>query len=125
MISCNVYFTHVLPRPVVLFESEHFLSLVVAPMDNFKTAVHHVRDENDSAVATWDTGVSSELHTLPPGFEHRTMLVAGRGITAALDAWGRALRTAYGTDRSMVEADRAVNYLSYWTDSAPRLLPPA
>eukprot|EP00665_Eupelagonemidae_sp_cell47_P009837 gene9837-7351_t len=56
--------------PVVLFD-HGMKSLVVAPMDNFKSAVHTSRG------ATWETGISSELTDLPPGFEHRTMLVAG------------------------------------------------
>ena len=76
--------------PAVLFDHD-FNALVVAPMDNFKSAVHHSRA--NTAVPTWDTGVSSELTSLPPGFEHRTMLVAGKGITAALEKWGIALRT--------------------------------
>jgi hypothetical protein len=74
-------------------------------MDNFKAAVHHVRG---GVSVAWDTGVSSELTSLPVGFEHRTMLVAGRGITATMERWGRALRKSYGTqrlfDRNVVRA---------------------
>ena len=95
--------------PVVLFD-EQFNSLVVAPMDNFKSAVHHVRD----GATVWDTGVSSELTDLPVGFEHRTMLVGGIGITATMDAWGRALRREYNTNHTAV-FDRNIEYLSYWT----------
>ena len=68
--------------PVVLFDT-NFTSLVVAPMDNFKSAVHYARGGH-----TWETGVTSELAELPPGFEHRTLLVAGRGITATMDHFG-------------------------------------
>jgi hypothetical protein len=65
--------------PVVLFDDNASLvSLVVSPMDNFKNAVHHVRAGIPLA---WETGVSSELSALPIGFEHRTLLVAGSGIT--------------------------------------------
>ena len=59
-------------------------------------------------------GTSSEVEELPAWFEHRTMMVAGKGITATLDAWGRAARTVHRTDRSMVAKDRNVAYLSYW-----------
>eukprot|EP01049_Picozoa_sp_SAG25_P000845 SAG25_NODE_31_length_20541_cov_59.033069_22_plen_392_part_00 len=97
--------------PVVLYDA-NFTSLVVAPMDNFKSAVHHVRDRTQS---TWDLGISSELAELPPGFEHRTMLTAAKGITAALDKWGKAFRQAYGTNRTVF--DRNIEYLSYWTDN--------
>ena len=96
----------------MLFDRE-FHAVVVAPMDNFKSAVHHSRA--NTSVPTWDTGVSSELTSLPRGFEHSTMLVAGRGITAALEKWGVALRTVHGTNRT--EMDPNVEYLSYWTDN--------
>ena len=98
--------------PVVLFDA-NFTSVVIAPMDNFKTAVHTVRKGAPSP--TWDTGISSELTELPPGFEHRTMLVVGEGITQAMDTFGRTLRKAHGTNRSVF--DRNVEYLSYWTDN--------
>ena len=86
-------------------------------MDNFKSAVHHVQQRGGgAAAAVWETGISSEVTELPAGFEHRTMLVAGRGITATMDAWGTALRKAYGTNHSAV-FDRNIEYLSYWTDN--------
>jgi hypothetical protein len=92
----------------------------VAPMDNFKSAVHHVQQRGGggggAAAAVWETGISSEVTELPAGFEHRTMLVAGKGITATMDAWGTALRKAYGTNHSAV-FDRNIEYLSYWTDN--------
>ena len=94
--------------------------LQVAPMDNFKSAVHHVQQRGGggggAAAAVWETGISSEVTELPAGFEHRTMLVAGKGITATMDAWGTALRKAYGTNHSAV-FDRNIEYLSYWTDN--------
>ena len=62
----------------------------------------------------WETGVSSEVVNLPEGFTHRTILVAYEGITATVEAWGKAVRAVYGTNRSMVERDLNVQYLSYW-----------
>jgi hypothetical protein len=105
--------------PVVLYDSdsEQFSTLVVGPMDNFKTAVHTVRStaaDGAPAHAVWETGVSSELTSLPAGFEHRTLIVAGSGITATLDSFGQALRASYGTNRTS-EADLNINYLSYWS----------
>ena len=105
--------------PVVLFDTS-FSALVVAPMDNFKSAVHHSRA--NAPLPTWDTGVSSELTSLPQNFKHRTMLVAAKGITAALDTWGGALRTVYGTNRTVIgKQDKNVEYLSYWTDNGAYL----
>ena len=93
--------------PVAVFDASSGC-LVVAPMDNFKNAVHYSRDNT-----TWETGVSSEVRQLPPNFEHRTILVAGRGITATLDAWGTAFRQAHGTNRTGTKWDPNVNYLSW------------
>ena len=98
--------------PVVLY-NEAFESLVVAPMDNFKSAVHFAR----RPAAVWEAGVTSELTSLPVNFEHRTMLFAGQGVTATLDRWGQRFREAHGTNRSLVELDLNVQYLSYWTDN--------
>eukprot|EP00937_MAST-01D_sp_MAST-1D-sp2_P001458 g1458.t1 len=113
--------------PVVLFDAHDadagFASLVVSPLDNFKSAVHYMRRSgaHDSGGAVWEAGVTSELTSLPAGFEHRTLLVAGTGVTATLQRWGRAVLAAHGTDRSLVQLDRNVQYLSYWTDNGAYL----
>ena len=60
-------------------------TLVISPLDNFKSVVHTTR-ESDGAR---ETGVGSEIESLPPGFVHRTLLTYGsNGITGAMDAWG-------------------------------------
>ena len=95
--------------PVVLYSST--LSLVVSPVDNFKSAVHTVSD------MAWETGVSSELTSLPKGFSHRTLIMAGRGITHLLDEYGKTMRKIHSTNRSSDLLDPVINYLSYWTDA--------
>lgn len=65
---------------------------------------------------TWETGVSSEVSRLPAGFAHRTILVAGQGITSTMDSWGQKLRTCHGTER-IDKLDPVINKLSYWTDN--------
>ena len=100
---------------VVLFDAD-YNTLVVSPMDNFKSAVH------TKSTKAWETGISSEIDSLPPGFVHRTLLVssgAGKdqtGITATLGKWGDKLRGVYGTNR-INDADPVINSLSYWTDN--------
>eukprot|EP00438_Fugacium_kawagutii_P003001 Skav233480 [mRNA] locus=scaffold1310:56392:61546:+ [translate_table: standard] len=95
--------------PVVLFDQTS--SLIVSPLDNFKTAVHtHSVEAN-----AWETGVSSELTSIPSGFSHRTLIIAGVGITQAIDAYGKTVRKIYSTDRSQEKLDPVINYLSYWT----------
>jgi hypothetical protein len=95
--------------PVVLYNAS-FASLVVAPMDHAKSAVHFARRPH----TVWECGVSSELTSLPRGFEHRTMLVAGDGVSATLARWGALFQRAHRTDRSFVEIDKNVQFLSYW-----------
>mmetsp|Transcript_86928 Transcript_86928/g.246464 ORF Transcript_86928/g.246464 Transcript_86928/m.246464 type:complete len:826 (+) Transcript_86928:58-2535(+) len=99
--------------PVALFD-QNYSTLVVSPMDNFKSAVH--TRSHGAAGDAWETGVSSEVESLPPGFVHRTLLVAGRGITATLHAWGRLLRRAHGTRRTSGK-DVVSSHLSYFTDN--------
>lgn len=95
--------------PVVLFDLTS--SLIVSPLDNFKTAVHTCSFEANA----WETGVSSELTSIPRGFSHRTLIIAGVGVTQAIDAYGKTVRKIYSTDRSQEKFDPVINYLSYWT----------
>ena len=70
--------------PVALVDDQ-YRSLVVSPLDNFKSALH----ARSAARGAWECDVSSELTSLPAGFSHRTILVAGKGVTATMTAWGR------------------------------------
>jgi len=88
-------------------------TLVISPMDNFKSAVHYW----DPKGMNWETGVNSELESLPKGFKHRTVLQLGQGITSTMDSWGALMRNAYNTTREIAKDDPVVNYLSYWTDN--------
>lgn len=97
--------------PVALFDSE-FNTLVVSPLDNFKSAVHTYSKDTQA----WEVGVSSELESLPANFKHRTLVLSGIGVTATMDSWGATLRKLYGTQR-LTSEDKVVNYLSYWTDN--------
>lgn len=95
--------------PVVLFDRE--LALVVSPLDNFKTAVHTY------SAGAWETGVTSELTSLPVGFVHRTLITAEVGITQAIGSYGQIVQKLYGLQRGLLQSDPVVNYLSYWTDN--------
>lgn len=95
-------------------------SLVVSPLDNFKSVVHTNKPPTaTSPVGAWETGVNSEVASLPPGFVHRTLVMLGShgGISAAMVEWGSLLQDLKGTNRSIVDEDPTVHYLSYWTDN--------
>ena len=76
-------------------------AIVISPTDHFHVA---------SAVSNsgrWDWGIAASV-ALPPGTNHTTVLVAGRGPTQAMDRWGRGvIRHLAGTDRSEAKASDA------------------
>ena len=96
--------------PVALYDGNHS-TIAISPLDNFKSAVH------TASSSAWETGVSSEIRSLPPGFSHRSLLRFGRGVTATVKEWGETVLRLKGTDRAQTQTDLATNYLSYWTDN--------
>ena len=101
--------------PVALYDGNHS-TIAISPLDNFKSAVH------TASSSAWETGVSSEIRSLPPGFSHRTLLRFGRGVTATVKEWGETVLRLKGTDRAQTQTDLATNYLSYWTDNGQTAL---
>ncbi len=57
------------------------------------------------------------IKTVPAGFKHRTLLVAGHGIENTLDKWGRDLNKIRGVKRPGNQADVFLKYFGYWTDN--------
>lgn len=109
--------------PVVLHERRNLTAepgaplttLLLAPLDNVK---HHGSYRNDTVNSAWELGVYSQVRTLPPGFSHRTLVLAGAGVTATVERYGALAQRLAGTDRSAALAkDVVVNSLGYWTDS--------
>ena len=109
--------------PVVLHERRNLTAepgaplttLLLAPLDNVK---HHGSYRNDTINSAWELGVYSQVRTLPSGFSHRTLVLAGAGVTATVERYGALAQRLAGTDRSAALAkDVVVNSLGYWTDS--------
>ena len=63
------------------------------------------------------SGISPDIATLPPGFEHRTLLVVEKGINRAFETWGQALTALGGKTRPANDADVSLNKIGYWTDN--------
>ena len=59
--------------PLVLFDTE-FKSVILAPLQNFIAAIHEKK--NDSLAI----GMSGTIQSLPAGFRHRSILLAGYGV---------------------------------------------
>ncbi|KAL1514420.1 hypothetical protein AB1Y20_003521 [Prymnesium parvum] len=85
-------------------------SLLVSPLDHFKDHAHA------SADGAWLHGPSYRYRELPPGYSQSTLLVAARGQTATVSAWGEAVRSYHRTTRQTA-ADLTVARLGYWTDN--------
>ena len=59
-----------------------------------------------------------QVTSLPAGFTHRTLALAGEGVTATVAKYGALAMELAGTNRTAAMAkDVVVNYLGYWTDS--------
>jgi hypothetical protein len=97
--------------PWVLFDAAG-RTMVLAPADHFLVA--GMTDGPHGADAG---GIDPQIKTLPTGFEHGTLLVLGQGITATLDAWGRALQVLNGKKRVPNDADVLLRKFGYWTDN--------
>lgn len=97
--------------PWVLFDQERN-TMVLAPADHFLAA-----GMSDGPGRVEAGGIDPAITTLPAGFRHRTLLVVGKGITATLDVWGRALQVLNGKKPVSNEADVLLRKFGYWTDN--------
>eukprot|EP00040_Diaphanoeca_grandis_P034999 m.218963 g.218963 ORF g.218963 m.218963 type:complete len:854 (+) comp33283_c0_seq1:365-2926(+) len=109
--------------PVVLHDrknltadaTQSLTTLVLAPLDNVK---HHGSYRNDTIDSPWELGVYSQVTSLPKLFSHRTVMVAGAGLTSTVQRYGALAMKLAGTNRTAALAkDLVVNDLGYWTDS--------
>jgi hypothetical protein len=62
-------------------------------------------------------GIDARISTLPAGFQHQTVLVAGQGINHTFETWGHTLTALYAKPRPAGDADIGLNQISYWTDN--------
>jgi hypothetical protein len=97
--------------PWVFFDSSAN-AFILSPAANFMTAVN-TRATNGQLTS----GISSNISSLPAGFQHRTLLVIEKGINRAFDSWGQALISLYGKTRPASDADVSLNKIGYWTDN--------
>ncbi len=97
--------------PWVLFDRSR-RAMVLAPADHFLAA-----DMTDAPGDVDAGGIDPKIPTLPPGFQHATMLVVGKGIGTTLDAWGRALQVLNGKKPVSNHADVLLDKFGYWTDN--------
>jgi hypothetical protein len=64
------------------------------------------------------SGLNPEVHNLPPGFTHATILVPDKGIQKTWDTWGHAMRELYRRQRPDCNDNHPIlKYFGYWTDN--------
>ncbi|MGC9970823.1 MAG: hypothetical protein ABSE56_09555 [Bryobacteraceae bacterium] len=94
-----------------LFFDSNLNAFLLSPASDFIVS----QIGNSSGVI--ESGIDPAIPTLDAGFEHRTMLVAGRGINAVFDTWGHALTDLYGKVRPAADADVSLARAGLWTDN--------
>lgn len=97
--------------PWVFFDGA-YNTFILSPAANFMTA-----STRWGARGEMSGGISAQIASLPAGFEHRTLLVAGPGINRTFDAWGQTLTALAGKTRPANDADATLNQVGYWTDN--------
>lgn len=96
--------------PWVLFDRQG-RTMVLSPADHFLVA-----DMTSGPGSVKPGALDAKIEMLPKGFEHGTLLVLGKGITATMDEWGHALQVMGGKQPVPNDADVVLKKFGYWTD---------
>jgi hypothetical protein len=97
--------------PFVFFDDEANAFVLSAASDfmNASTA--------ESADGALSSGIDPAVPSLPAGFSHRTVLVAGPGINATFATWGGTLTSLSGKTRVANDSTPYLERLGYFTDN--------
>lgn len=87
-------------------------AFIVSPAGHFMVSTTGFGPNGELA-----SGISSQIATLPQGFQQRTFLVIEPGINRAFDTWGHAMTAFFGKTRPANDADASLNKVGYWTDN--------
>jgi hypothetical protein len=85
---------------------------LISPAQNFPVARMSL-----SSNGTLASGIDAGIASLPAGYSHQTLLVAGTGPNRLFDAWGAAMTALHGKTRPANDADLTLEKLGYWTDN--------
>ena len=106
--------------PMVIFDESvpaPFTTAVVSPASNIRTGAAIVRPRHTNITSEnmlWTHGPSWELTAVPEGFQQETAVVAGAGVRAAVQSWGRLLLDLHNTTRL---PDPSLQYMGAFTDN--------
>lgn len=93
--------------------TETLRSVVLSPLANFWVGIL----SSNHAGAKVSAGIKQTVESIPKGFEHASVLVAGHGINDTLVAWGDVLLAIGGKPRTNPYNDFVLAHLGYWTDN--------
>ena len=100
--------------PLVLY-NRSLRAVAVSPSTNYFNAMHDTATSGGSVLAA---GVMASIWTLPPGFSHTTLVVAGQGINATMTRLGAALLKETGKIPVNPRNESFVlSHLGYWVDN--------
>jgi hypothetical protein len=63
------------------------------------------------------SGIDAGVSSLPAGYTHQTLLVAGTGPNRLFETWGAAMTALHAKSRPANDADLTLEKLGYWTDN--------
>lgn len=95
-----------------LFFDHNRNAMILSPADNFL-----VSDLSQAGDGEMQSGIDSQIETLPAGFAHGTFVVFGSGINRTLASWGKDLQVLHGKHPVSNDAGVLLKKFGYWTDN--------
>jgi hypothetical protein len=96
------------PGPLVLYTDDMDV-IVFSPLDGFFVSLVTFAD------GAIHYGIEGEVESVPAGFQHRFVLVRGKGLVRTIAYWGMIMRRDRDRSRTDRYADVGLSYLGYWT----------
>jgi hypothetical protein len=87
-------------------------TFIVSPAGHFMVSITGFGPNGELS-----SGISTQITTLPQGFQQRTFLVVEPGINRAFETWGHAMTAFFNKARPSNDADISLNKVGYWTDN--------
>ena len=100
--------------PFLLYDDQA-RAVVVSPSTNFFVGIH----SNKQDPALLAAGIKASVTSIPPKFEHDTLIVAGHGLNDTLVAFGDILLAKSGKPRvDPYKDDFVLSHLGHWVRTA-------
>ncbi|KAH3742798.1 Non-lysosomal glucosylceramidase [Pelomyxa schiedti] len=98
--------------PLVIYDKS-LNTIVISAMSNFMAASQTILQDFDYSLSY---GIQGMVESLPPGFNHSTILIYQNGVSQAIFEWGGYLLKLTGKSRSVSGNDLTTQRLGYSTE---------